>query len=453
MRVRSAVLWLGAILAILAAAECRPASSPPRNLIVISIDTLRADALGCYGNERETSPGIDRIAANGVLFEDASATSPWTKPSHASLLTGLYPRRHGARSMEAVMATDAVHLASWLAERGFQTAAVVNSRYLTSHGLENGFIDFTSIDYIQGQRHGSPVTGAAIDWLKNRDATRRFFLLVHYMDVHSDYASLAEYEQRFVEPYDGPFTGSTRELYRVAEGDLRPDPSDIRHLRNLYDAGVRQIDDRIEQLLGFLKGEGLLEDSLLVITSDHGEEFMEHGGVLHGFSQHQEVIRIPLIFHGPGIPEDVRVSTPASLVDVLSTSLTALDVESPDDVDGAPLQETWSRDGTVADRFLYAEADISFPPPGRGAAPLGPHRAARNDRYRLHYQTDTQTTRLFDLANDPGEQIDVAAQFPGITETLRDRLLMWLDASITTPERALTDEELDRLRSLGYVGQ
>ena len=179
-----------AILAFLASYGCARPPESPRNLIVVSIDTLRADHLGCYGYDRATSPSIDAVAAGGVVFDDASATSPWTKPSHASLLTGLYPRRNGATSMESVLAADAVHLASWLGERDFHTAAVVNSQWLTSHGLERGFVDFEAVDYVQGRREGSPVTDAAIRWLEGRDPDRRFFLLVHYMDVHSDYASL-----------------------------------------------------------------------------------------------------------------------------------------------------------------------------------------------------------------------------------------------------------------------
>lgn len=443
-----------AVLAFLVPYGCGRPPAPPRNLIVVSIDTLRADHLGCYGYDRATSPSIDAVAAEGVVFEDASATSPWTKPSHASLLTGLYPRRNGATSMESVLSADAVHLASWLGNHDFQTAAVVNSQWLTSHGLERGFADFEVVDYVQGRREGSPVTDAAIRWLKGRDPDRRFFLLVHYMDVHSDYASLPEYERLFVEPYDGPFTGATQQLYRVAEGRMRADPRDVRHLQNLYDAGVRQVDDRLGELFSYLREQGLLDDSLLVITADHGEEFLEHGGVIHGLTQFQEVIRIPLVFHGPGIPAGARVAEPASLVDLVPTCLALLNVPVPDDLDGVSLQGSW-RDpaAEIGDRLLYFEADITFPPPGPGPAPPGPHRAVRNARFKLHYRTDTRQSLLFDLENDPGEQHDASARYPELAASLKEQLLTWLEGGTEASTRTLTEEQLERLRSLGYVGE
>ena len=200
-------------------------SSTPRNLILISIDTLRPDRLGCYGHDRPTSPAIDRLSARGARFETALATSPWTKPSHASMLTGRYPSRHGAASMAAPLDKRATTLASLLSARGFQTAALVNASWLSRDGLERGFDEMHWTKYIQGKRAGSGMAELAIDWLDKRaanpaDNKQRFFLFLHMMDVHSDYASTERYETMFADEYKGPIDGTTQQLYRHLLGEL-----------------------------------------------------------------------------------------------------------------------------------------------------------------------------------------------------------------------------------------
>jgi len=390
------------------------APAKPRNLIIVSIDTLRADRLGCYGNERPTSPAIDAIAAEGVVFDDASAPSPWTKPSHASLLTGLYPSRNGAVAMDSKMHSDVVHLASHLAGRGFQTLAVVNSMLLNQNGLERGFQQLKYVPFVQGDRKSSPVTAPAIEMLRKRDRDKPVFALVHYMDVHSDYLSLPKYEKIFVRPYDGFADGTTQQLYRFAAGQFDLDKQDAAHLLDLYDAGVRQIDDQLARLFGFLGNDGLLDDSLLVVLSDHGEEFLEHGSVLHGHTQFQEIVRVPLIFRGPGVPAGKRVSAPVSLIDVMPTSLTQLGQPVPDGLDGVSVGGLWRQPAAAewTSRLLYFEADVVFPPPGPGVVPVGPYRAVRDDRFKLHLDIDTGNVGLFDLSKDPGETVNVIANHP-----------------------------------------
>jgi len=385
----------------------------PRNLIIVSIDTLRADRLGCYGNDRPTSPAIDRIAAEGVIFEDASAPSPWTKPSHASLLTGLYPSRNGAVTMDSTMREDVVHLASHLGGRGFQTLAVVNSMLLNQNGLERGFQQLKYVPYVQGNRKSSPVTTPAIEMLRKRDRGKPLFAVVHYMDVHSDYLSLPKYEKMFVQPYEGYADGTTQQLYRFAVGQFDLNEKDAAHLLDLYDAGIRQIDDEVGRLLAFLRKDGLLDESLLVILSDHGEEFLEHGSVLHGHTQFQEIVHVPLIFHGPGVPAGKRIPAPVSLIDVMPTSLAHLDVPVPDGLDGVSVRGSWRQPATkLESRLLYFEADVVFPPPGPGTVPVGPYRAVRNERFKLHLDVDTGNVALFDLTSDPGETANVIAEHP-----------------------------------------
>jgi len=399
----------------------------PRNLIIVSIDTLRADRLGCYGNERPTSPAIDRIAREGVVFDDASAPSPWTKPSHASLLTGLYPNRNGAVAMDSEIREDVVHLASHLAARGFQTLAVVNSMLLNQHGLERGFQQLKYVPYVQGERKSSPVTDPAIEMLRKRDRGKPVFAVVHYMDVHSDYLSLPKYEKMFVRPYDGYADGTTKQLYRFAAGRFDLDEKDAAHLLDLYDAGIRQVDDQLARLFGFLKDDGLLEESLLVVLSDHGEEFLEHGSILHGHSQFQEIVRVPLIFRGPGVPAGKRVQVPVSLIDVMPTSLAHLGVPVPDDLDGVSVRGLWGKPATeLKSRLLYFEADVLFPPSKPGLMPVGPFRAVRDGRFKLHIDIDTEGVGLFDLSEDPRETVNVLAQHPEEGRRLLQELLRFL---------------------------
>ena len=385
----------------------------PRNLIIVSIDTLRADRLGCYGNDRPTSPAIDGIATEGVVFDDASAPSPWTKPSHASVLTGLYPSRNGAVAMDSDMREDVAHLASHLAARGFQTLAVVSSMFLNQHGLERGFQHLQYVPFVQGNRKSSPVTAPAIEMLRKRDRSKPLFALVHYMDVHSDYLSLPKYEKMFVRSYEGFADGTTQQLYRFAAGQFDLEKKDAAHLLDLYDAGIRQIDDELARLFGFLRKDGLLDDSLLVVLSDHGEEFLEHGSVLHGHTQFQEVVRVPLIFRGPGVPAGKRVAAAVSLIDVMPTGLEHLGVPVPGDLDGVSLRGLWGDSATEpADRLLYFEADVVFPPPKPGLATVGPFRAVRAGRFKLHLDMDTENVGLFDLSEDPGETVNVIAKHP-----------------------------------------
>jgi arylsulfatase A-like enzyme len=449
-RIAAFVVLLGAISGSALSAPRREA----RNLILVSIDTLRADRLSCYGNARPTSPRLDALATSGVLFESASAASPWTKPSHATLLTGLYPGRHGVTAMTSTFGADVTSIASWLASRGFRTESIVNLGLLATHGFERGFDHVAASELPNGQVAGSSITDSAIEWLRGQTPKKRFFLFLHYMDMHSDYEAEPVYRAEFVAPYDGRLRGTTQELYRIASRALHPSDADLRHLVDLYDASLRQTDAHLGRLFDFLRESGLLDTTLLVVTSDHGEEFLDHGGVLHGQSQYQELVRVPLVLHGPGVAAGRRFAEPVSLVDVVPTALGILGIPAPDGIDGVPLHPLWQKPGhTLPARFLFFEADIVFPPPAPGLVPLGTRRAVRFGSYKLHYDTQTQRAQLYDLSRDPAEKQDVRLTHPEIASALLERLTEYLARPrAASPGRALTAEQLEALRSLGYVG-
>jgi len=415
--------------------------------VLISIDTLRADHLGAYGYPRPTSPVIDGLAREGVLFEDVSAPSPWTLPSHASLLTGLYPSRHGLKAHDRYLPATVPTLAAGLGRAGFVTAAVVNSYNLGPRfGLDRGFQDFLYVEEVADQEEPSTrITDRAAAWLRqHRD--RRLFLFVHYYDVHSDYRSRPRYERQFATPYDGPADGTTAQLMAFREGRVRLGAKDAAHLVDLYDAGIRQMDDELQRLLGFLRDEKLAEGTLLVLTSDHGEEFLERGGVLHGRTQFQEVMRVPLVMRGPGLPAGRRVAAPVSLVDVVPTLLRSAEVDVPEGLDGEDLAPSWrGGDGRRGERYLFGEADHNNAEPDVT-------RAVRHGAYKLHFNRLSGRRELFDLARDPGERTDLAAAQPAITAELAARLerFMQIRGEAAPPAR-LTPEEIEKLRSLGYL--
>ncbi|MEE8475485.1 MAG: sulfatase-like hydrolase/transferase, partial [Myxococcota bacterium] len=188
--------------------------TPPRVVLLISIDTLRADHVGIYGYARPTSPVIDRLGREGAVFDDAISTSPWTLPAHASMLTGLYPNRHGANDVGHGLAEGIPTLATILASRGYTTAAVVNSSKVGRlYDLQRGFQEFVYVQEVTNRVSPSSwITDQAMNWLREF-REERLFLFVHYFDVHSDYTSLPEVERQFVSAYDGKADGSSSQLY------------------------------------------------------------------------------------------------------------------------------------------------------------------------------------------------------------------------------------------------
>jgi arylsulfatase A-like enzyme len=437
--------WLAALLAV-AVAGCGATGEPEhaRNLLLISVDTLRPDMLGCYGYPRASSPALDRIAAEGTLFENAFTTAPWTLPAHASLLTGVYPRRHGAIGANRAIAHDAPTLAAWLLGRGFRTAAFVNSFYISPrYGFARGFQEFRYVPETSAPE-GDGMVARALAWL-SAEPRDRFFLFLHDFHVHSDYRSLPAFEQAFTRDYAGPFTGATDELLAVREGRIVPTKRDIEHLRDLYVAGIRQLDDEIAALRGLLERTGLWERTLVVVTSDHGEEFLEHGGVLHGRTQYDEVLRIPLILRGPGVPTGMRIARPVSIVDVLPTVLDLLGEPLPTALDGEDLFAAVPGQGSAPDRVLFGEADHFNREPDIT-------RSARGSRFKLVLDRLSGEDALYDLATDPHERRDVKEQNPDEARRLRAELQRFESTERAGPTLPEASPEVRRqLEALGYV--
>jgi arylsulfatase A-like enzyme len=419
----------------------------PRNLLLISLDTLRADHLGCYGYVRPTSPFLDRLATQGVLFENAYATAPWTLPSHASLFTGLYPSQHGVMNEDTAMPEDVLTLAEALSQRGFATRAVVSGHFVgPRYGLGQGFDRYVAVP--PNQPAGGAAATVIAQSLEAIAAMRGqpFLMFSHFMDVHSDYRAAPRFEALFDGSYHGRVDGTTSQLRAFARKLLVADESDRLRLIDLYDAEIRQLDTELEGWFASLRERGVLDDTLVVVTADHGEEFFEHGSVLHGQSLYQELLRVPLIVVGPGLPGGRRVAEAVSLVDVLPTVLGQLGIAPPDALAGRDLAPLWrSTPPPWPERDLYAEAD-------RTVERRDTLRAVIRSGWKLVQSRVDGGVELYDLGADPRERVN---RVP--TEAERAASLAHaLDSALASQKAApalpkLSPEERAQLQALGYV--
>ncbi len=439
------------------------ADARPRNVVLISLDTLRPDHLSCYGHARETSPAIDALAARGVRFADALSPAPWTLPAHTSMFTGLYPSHHGVKDYAHRLAEDSTTLAEVLREHGFQTFAVVNTWNIANPSFEifQGF-DAADVHYVKEARPGpgggqiiantgAQVAEKARELLRGRATDRPFFLFAHFYDAHTDFTPEPEYRERFVAPYAGRLDGTTGQLYALREAGLRLGPADLRFLRDLYDAEIRQLDDVVAGFLAFLDEQGLTDETLIVLTSDHGEEFQEHGGLLHGRTQYEELLRVPLILAGPGLPEGRVVEEPASLIDLAPTILGRLGLAPPGPLDGLDLAAAWEGRG-LPTRAFFGEADHNNVVDGKPAADI--KRMVRLGHEKLHLDRHTSRVQLFDLAEDPGEVRDLSPTAPERVRALQEELARFVQgarAGLASGAQP-SEEERELLRQLGYAG-
>jgi len=456
VRARSAFRTaIGAVLCAAMLSACGGSGSErPPNLILISIDTLRPDRLGCYGHDRDTSPAMDELATGGARFADVTASSPWTLPSHASLLTGMYPSRHGVKSHLHRLHGEIPTLAELLAARGFHTMAVVNYQNLTSRfGFDRGFESFSYVSEFSDtrdpnrtiQNRGEEIVDQALAWLEDRD-DRPFFLFLHFYDVHTDLTPAPRFRDMFVQPYAGPMNGTTEQLAMLRRAGISISEADVRHLFDLYDAEIRQLDEQIGRLVRYLGDQGLREETLIVLTSDHGEEFQEHGSLLHGRTYYQEVIAIPLLLNGPGVPAGLTVPEPVHLVDVAPTMLGLLGLPAPSNGDGVDLSVYWHAPETAPrGRFLFAEADHNNERPDM-------QRMLRVGSNKLLYNRFSGKTELYDLSADAEERNDLAAMQESQLTALRKRIEAFMAADRPGPAVAPpTPEEIENLGKLGYV--
>lgn len=382
------------------------------NVLLIGVDTLRPDHLGCYGYKRPTSPNIDQLAGSGVLFEHVVSQCPWTLPSFATVLTSLYPSQHGAGIYMARMRTSFPTLAEILSARGYVTGAIINVSVLRPEfGVDRGF-DYYDATEPGTKRVALEVTEDALRWIgENKD--RPFFMFVHYFDPHLSYAPPAPYDTLFDTDYRGRIGNSfDQEAYEVLAPVLfnEDDPqaeADWNHIKALYDGEIAYTDEAVGTLLEGLADMALARNTLIVFLSDHGEEFIEHKGYGHGHTLYQEVINVPMIFSLPGVlPEGVRAARQVRLVDVAPSVLDVLGIETDAAFEGVSLKPLLTGEGSVGKR----QASL-FPPEAAFSEGLrrgGERKGVTAYPWKFVYHVPTGSEMLFNLYEDPAETQNVA---------------------------------------------
>jgi choline-sulfatase len=412
----------------------------PPNLIIYLVDTLRADRLGCYGHPRGVSPRIDRFAAGATLFENARANAPWTLPSVASVMTGLWPPAHGVFEDTRRLAPEAVTLAEVLRDAGYQTAAVVSNGFATgAYGLDQGFAEVTLIK--TARRKSSHVHEAALAWLGSRDPERPFFLYLHTIDPHKPYLPTDELRRRFA-PEAAPVW---RQIVANPAKQRWP-PSDfvIEQLQALYDAEIAENDASFGDTLDALEAAGLYDGSLIVFLSDHGEEFHEHSAWTHASNLFREVLNVPLIVKLPGQTEGRRVARLAQLIDLMPSLLAHLGIAGPAAVEGRLLPELLASSKTGPRRI--------FSHTKRKSQTTA---SVIDGDWKLIRRVDDKgiTNRLYNWREDPHELTDRSADYPVLSGLLTVAIQRRLADSRPPGVADATPDEavLDNLRDLGYV--
>jgi len=423
----------------------------PKNVLVYLIDTLRADRLRPYAPDTTVrTPGFDAYARQASLFVSGHAQENWTKPSVATLLSGLFPWQHGATTGDAVVPNSVHLLSEGLHDQGFFTGAFICNGYVSGmFGFRRGWSTWRN--YIkEGRRTQARFVAAdVLEWLDHRPAEQPFFLYVHTIDPHVPYLPPDDLLHTYdADPYDGPvnFNRDRELLEKVKVGRVTLNDRDRRHLEALYDAEITYHDVHMAAILDGLERRGVADDTLVIVTADHGEEFYDHGSVGHGHTLYEELLHVPLVMRWPGLEGGPRrIDTPAGLVDVLPTIYDVLGQPRPEGLPGQSL-------------VPLLRGDLPHAPPVEVSGFLEGWRAALSGHHKL-IQRAASNLALYDLEADPGEQHDLAADRPLTVRWLRGMLGLMLHGEdarardAAAPEHTRIDAETEaQLRALGYVG-
>jgi arylsulfatase A-like enzyme len=459
---------------VLSFSSCHRDAPPPAspNVVLISVDSLRPDHLQCYGYHRPTSPRVDQLAAEGVLFENTISSTSWTLPAHAAMLTGLADTVHGCTDTDKQLDNSRQTLAERLADVGYKTAGYFSGPYLhpvfgTSQGFET-YVDCTSYPQFNNSKAQSTgsiegpdvwrraqhdITNPKIyqevnRWLK-QNSSQTFFLFIHMWDVHFDFVPPPPYDTMFDPGYTGTMTGEDF-LFSPRVKPGMPE-SDLQHLIALYDGEIACTDAYIGKVLDNLEVLGLADNTILLLTADHGTAFFEHGLKAHRNSLYDELIRVPLIIRYPKrIPAGLRFKEQVKLIDIVPTILDMLGMARPVDVMGQSLTPLFHGGKLNYDQPAVSEL-FSF-----------------NQKMRSYRQVDRKLIVnrkhkagvAFNLLNDPAEQSPIQDRHGVLMQALQrdsERSLKWLAEfrEALPPGRSTSEippELLQKLKSLGYIG-
>lgn len=387
-----------------------PLEARHKNILLIGVDTLRRDALSVYGASPIVTPNLVTFAEKSTTFMQARSQGPWTLPSFASMITGKLPSEINSMSFTGHLPERPDTIGEILLKNGYATYTICSNPWLgyPESGFHQGMEEFWfSFDASAGDS-----VDRAIDFI-NRTQDQDWFIFLHFMDPHIPYNPRGEFRDLLLDPLiEGPYTEKFDEIELWKSGEIVPPPEYIEQVRNLYLGEVAYLDAMLANLYKELEERELLEETLIIFSSDHGEEFFEHGGFDHGHTQYDELVHMPLIVMGDGFPAGSTIETNVGNTDIMPTILRYVGLDIPVDLFGVPLQDVVA--GKVDNlRIIFGEDNT------RGTL----RKFGVEWPYKCIVDWVTSETLLFNLENDPGEQVDISLANAELTNRLRSEII------------------------------
>jgi arylsulfatase A-like enzyme len=423
-------------------ASATPTDRRP-NILLISLDALRADHLGSYGYDRDTSPFLDQLAAGGLRFGWSFVNTHGTPPSHTTLFSSLYQETHrvsyrpklGDWSPHQVPETFPF-LPQLLGQAGYATLGVTDGGFMSaSFGFDRGFDHFD--DGAEGIASG---TERLLSMLR-KPRQQPIFAFLHTYEIHSPYHPPEQYRELFG-TFDSQLAADSETLHALQDDASSLSQEDLRYLRAMYDASIRYTDDQLRAFFAELREQGFLDNALVIITADHGEEFGDHGGLLHRDSLYEELLRVPLIIFGPGMAPGSVDDRLVSTIDIAPTLLLAAESQPHPLMAGQDLLASERRKIDFPHVFSqYSDRRLSI----------------RTRRWKLIESPREDRLELYDLLADPDEKVNLATKERRLAGRLRKQLRLWKEGcprleDLLEKKDSLAEEEQEKLRALGYLG-
>lgn len=433
------------------------------NVILIVNDALRADHMGTYSYARNTTPHIDRFFKSGAIFSNAFAQATWTLPSLASIMTSLYPSVHGAiyfpndaKWVEdgytppagKILDNSRLTLAEVLQDRGYLTAGVASGGFTNSaFGFSQGFSQ-----YVDGYKSMQGINRTILPWLEKNHA-QKFFLYIHSIDAHDPYKTSPRFDQLWDPDYVGDIDGRREIVTAVNNGKRTLSKDDLHHLIALYDGGISYLDEQLGQLFDKLDELDVADKTLIVLTADHGEQFMEHGNLSHGWlAPYDEVLRVPLLFRVPAQATGRQIAQVVESIDIMPTILDFLAITPPQPVQGQSLLP-----------LVYgaaSQAGTAFAESAHSDDKRDAVRVLRTRRWKYIRRMNSGPDELYDLKKDPLERVNRIAEEPDLIKSLTLQFTQWEQENLrvkkslpplTGKPSSLEEETVEQLKFLGYL--
>ncbi len=426
-----------------------------KNVVLISIDTLRADHMSCYGYSRNTTPALDALSKEGCFFKNVTSTSSWTAPAMASLFTTLMPSQHNIRHGvcksgniygQEILSASHVTLAEILKENGLTTLGISSNPHLTPElGFAQGFDRFMVCKFKKAEE----ITKTAIDLMTQYANGKPFFLWVHYFDPHWPYSK----QEPWIHTYAPDYNDELQQFYntnlprvRTAAG-IEKGSNMLQSLIALYDSEINYVDQSVGKLFDTIHDTG---NTMIVLVSDHGEGFLEHDTLDHGYQLYEESIHVPLIIKCPTVKSAKKsFNTPCSIIDIPPTILDWLGIKNRYNLQGRSLLSFMkgkiSDDASESNRSIFSELNRF----GKNLISL------RVGKWKYINDIKYQEEELYDLAADPYETVNIIEKEPVLHTEMKDTLSNWLTAARKPKPKIkrtkLDQESLEKLKSLGYI--